>query len=72
MLKNAFNPKKLVRNPYLSKSEGDGPATSFPDVERHYVSLCAQFGYVRYATASCIDGICTVKVGFATKEGAKK
>jgi len=74
VLKNAFNPKRLAKNPYVQNADDDdaGPPTAFPDVEKYYISLCCQFGYVRYASASVEDGsVCVVKVGFATKEGAK-
>lgn len=73
VLKNAFNPKRLAKNPYVQNADDDaGPPTVFPDVEKYYISLCCQFGYVRYASASVSeDGTCIVKVGFATKEGAK-
>jgi len=73
VLKNAFNPKRLAKNPYVQNAADDdaGPPV-FPDVEKYYISLCCQFGYVRYASARVgEDGTCLVKVGFATKEGAK-
>lgn len=77
VLKNAFNPKRLAKNPYVGGPCTDGGddalPTAFPDVEKFYLSLCCQFGYVRYTSASAArpEGVCLVKVGFATKEGAK-
>jgi hypothetical protein len=76
VLKNAFNPKRLVKNPYLDGPDVNGDAaapTAFPDVEKFYLSLCCQFGYVRYVAASVQppEGLCVVKVGFATKDGAQ-
>ncbi len=54
ILRNAFSPKLLVRNPYLDQGEeAEGPRVSFPEVERDYISVCAQYGYVRY-TQGCI------------------
>lgn len=92
ILHNAFSPKLLVPNPYLQQADA-GPRTSFPEVEREYLNMCCQFGYVRYTQvhsilrstmndisvpmvcsyrqASANDGVCSVKIGFATKEGAK-
>mmetsp|Transcript_37795 Transcript_37795/g.84442 ORF Transcript_37795/g.84442 Transcript_37795/m.84442 type:complete len:271 (-) Transcript_37795:1114-1926(-) len=77
VLRNAFNPKRLQRNPYLDGAgEGEDEEAPkkriFPDIEREYTAKCAQFGFVRYTSASATsDGGCEVRVGFATKEGAK-
>jgi hypothetical protein len=64
ILRNAFSQKLLVKNPYLShhdEGSSSGIRTSFPEVERDYLSLCAQFGYVRYTQALVSPGIPLLK-----------
>jgi hypothetical protein len=51
ILRNAFDPKRLIKNKYLSDSDSASDDRSgvrtFPDIERQFLSLCAQYGFVR-------------------------
>ena len=59
ILRNAFDPKRLVKNKYLSSDDsvenGDigssrnskAAMRTFPDVEKKMLSTCAQYGFVR-------------------------
>eukprot|EP00617_Octactis_speculum_P006359 CAMPEP_0185778986 /NCGR_PEP_ID=MMETSP1174-20130828/94263_1 /TAXON_ID=35687 /ORGANISM="Dictyocha speculum, Strain CCMP1381" /LENGTH=471 /DNA_ID=CAMNT_0028467921 /DNA_START=214 /DNA_END=1626 /DNA_ORIENTATION=- len=74
ILRNAFSPKKLAANPYLNGDEDEGEegeitAGMLARIESKTLYQCAQFGFVRFTTAS---EDCSVLVAFAVKESAKK